>query len=175
MAALVDHTGINNNKHSSHGDGREETALCKHSVEETSIDNCSEKQKASDTPSTLGVFAAVWKLLSYNFFKVLIERVFWWPSFFDLIFTLTLFLDLVLLEYLPDLIAVRMVRLDEPCAVSASSEADGVCATRMLGNKLPEIKLFTVDQPVVFIDLANGTEVFSTESKTLFHGIVICR
>jgi len=167
----MDHAGIDNNKHSSHDNSGEETALGKHSVKETSVDDCSKHKKASNTPSSLSVFTSVWKFLSYDFFEILIEWVFWWPSFFGLLFPF--FFDLVFPEDLPDLIAVRMVRLNKPCAVSASSEADGMCTTWMLVNKLPKIKQFTVDQPMVVIDLINGTEVFSTEFETFIGGIVL--
>jgi len=167
MTALMDHSSIDNSKHASYDQGREETSLCIHSVKKASVNNCSKKHKCLNAPSSLGVFTAVWKFFPDNFLKILVERIFWWPSFFKF-----LFIDLILSEDLPDLVAVRMVRFNEPGAVTASSKSYGVSTTWMLSNELSEIKLLTMDDPVIWINLLDSAEVMSTESETLIGRVV---
>ena len=107
MTSLVNHSGIDNGKHTTCEQGGYEAAFSVHSIQESSFDNSSNNLECSDTPSSFGILTAIWKFLSYNFFKILIEWILWWPGFFEL-----LLIDLVFSEDLPNLVTVRMIRFD---------------------------------------------------------------
>jgi len=119
MTSLVNHSGIDNYEKPSHNKCGEEAALSVHPVEEDGAGNCSKKLERFNTPSSLSIFRTIWKFLSNDFFQVLVERIFWRPGLVR--FFIICIFDFVLLENLPDLVAVRVVRLNEPGAVSSSA------------------------------------------------------
>jgi hypothetical protein len=80
----------------------------------------------------------------------------------------------ILSENLPNFVAVWMIRLDEPCAVSASSKSNCVGASRMLGYEFTKIKLLSVDNPVVRVNFLLSTQVNSSQSCALVGGVFVC-
>lgn len=157
MAPLVNHSSIHDSEHASYDEGGKEASFSIHSVEKASIDGSSNDLECLNTPSSLGIFPSVGKFFSDDFLKVLVERILWWPSLCEL-----LFLNLILPEDLPHLITVWVIRLDEPSAVTASTESDCVGTSWMLGYEFAEVELLTVNNPMVWIYFLCGSKIIAT-------------